>query len=75
MTAIKLAAVILITIVIVAAFVTAPPLASMADGAASRIFYFHVPSAWIAPPGSTNRLPARKSTGCSRAVGRITPPC
>jgi heme exporter protein C len=48
MTIIKLAAVILITIVIVAAFVTAPPLASMAGGAASRIFYFHVPMAQVA---------------------------
>lgn len=48
MIVVKLAAAILITIVIIAAFVTAPPLATMAGGAASRIFYFHVPMAQVA---------------------------
>lgn len=47
MTIVKIAATVLITVVIVAAFVTAPPLASMAGGAASRIFYFHVPMAQV----------------------------
>jgi len=46
---VKLAAILLITVVIVAAFVTAPPLASMPQGGeASRIFYFHVPMAQTA---------------------------
>lgn len=45
---IKLAATTLITVVIIAAFVTTPPLASMPQGGeASRIFYFHVPMAQV----------------------------
>jgi heme exporter protein C len=48
MIAVKLAACILIAVVIVAAFASAPPLASMAQGGdASRIFYFHVPMAQV----------------------------
>ena len=48
MTIIKIAAVVLITIVIVGAFTIAPPLASMGQGgAASRIFFFHVPIAQV----------------------------
>jgi len=48
MSIIKIAAVVLITIVIVGAFTIAPPLASMGQGgAASRIFFFHVPIAQV----------------------------
>ncbi len=48
MTIVKAGAIILITIVIVAAFVSTPPLASLPQGAAaSRIFYFHVPMAQV----------------------------
>jgi heme exporter protein C len=48
MTIIKIVAVVLITIVIVGAFTIAPPLASMGQGgAASRIFFFHVPIAQV----------------------------
>lgn len=48
MTIVKIAASLLITFVIVAAFASAPPLASMSQGsAASRIFYFHVPMAQV----------------------------
>lgn len=48
MIAVKIAACILITIVIVVAFASAPPLASMGQGGeASRIFYFHVPMAQV----------------------------
>jgi len=48
MTIVKIAATLLITVVIVAAFISAPPLASMAQGGeASRIFYFHVPMAQV----------------------------
>ncbi len=46
---VKIAAVILIAIVIVGAFTTSPPMASAPEGAgASRIFFFHVPVAQVA---------------------------
>lgn len=49
MSIIKGLAILLITGVIVAAFTTAPPLGMMQQGgAASRIFYFHVPMAQVA---------------------------
>ncbi|MBD3299000.1 MAG: cytochrome C biogenesis protein [candidate division Zixibacteria bacterium] len=49
MTLIKIAAVVLITTVIVAAFVNPPPLGSMPQGGAvSRLFFFHVPMAQVA---------------------------
>ena len=45
---VKVAAIILITAVSIAAFLTAPPLAAMtAGGDASRLFYFHVPMAQV----------------------------
>ncbi|MEW5700706.1 MAG: cytochrome c biogenesis protein CcsA [Candidatus Zixiibacteriota bacterium] len=45
---VKVGAVILITAVIVAAFLTPPPLTAMASGGdASRLFYFHVPMAQV----------------------------
>jgi heme exporter protein C len=48
MTILKIAAVVLITIVIIGAFTIAPPLAAMGQsGAASRIFFFHVPIAQV----------------------------
>ena len=46
---VKIAAVILIAVVIVGAFTTSPPMASAPEGAgASRIFFFHVPVAQVA---------------------------
>ncbi len=48
MTAIKIGAVVLITGVTIATFLTAPPLAGMqAGGDASRLFFFHVPMAQV----------------------------
>jgi heme exporter protein C len=48
MAAIKIAAVVLLTGVTIAAFLTAPPLGGMqAGGDASRLFYFHVPMAQV----------------------------
>ena len=48
MKTLKIAAVVLITIVIIGAFTITPPLASMSQGsAASRIFFFHVPVAQV----------------------------
>lgn len=44
---IKLGAIILITVVIFAAFLMPPPLGAMAGGDASRLFYFHVPMAQV----------------------------
>ncbi len=45
---VRIAAVVLITIVIIAAFTIAPPLAAMGtSGEASRIFFFHVPMAQV----------------------------
>lgn len=48
MSIVRIAAVSLITVVIVGAFTIAPPLAAMgASGSASRIFFFHVPMAQV----------------------------